>query len=86
MAGVAGGGGRLSLRDQVIVLINEAYLSDSPEEKLAQAQEILLKRERSLLGEFLEHMLDFQVRPTPPPSPSCGGLNSVALAARTSRC
>ena len=29
-----------------------------------QAQEILLKRDRSLLGEFLEHMLDFQVRPS----------------------
>jgi hypothetical protein len=51
----------LGLRDQVIVLINEANLSDAPEEKLVQAQEILLKRDRSLLGEFLEHMLDFQV-------------------------
>jgi hypothetical protein len=62
----------LSLRDAVIVLINEANLSESPEEKLAQAQEILLKRERALLGEFLEHMLDFQVRRTPP-SAACGG-------------
>ena len=53
--------GGLSLRDQVIVLINDANLSDSPEEQLIQAQEILLKRERSLLPEFLEHMLDFQV-------------------------
>ena len=70
--------GGLSLRDQVIVLINEANLSDSPEEKLAQAQEILLKRERALLGEFLEHMLDFQVRSHPSahvcvdPPPACG--------------
>lgn len=51
----------MSLREQVIVLINEANLSDTPEDQLVQAQEILLRRDRSLLGEFLEHMLDFQV-------------------------
>ena len=49
------------LRDQVIGLINEANLSDSPEEKLVQVQEIMLKRERSLLPEFIDNVLDFQV-------------------------
>ena len=44
----------VSLREQVIVLINEANLSDTPEDQLVQAQEILLRRDRSLLGEFLE--------------------------------
>jgi hypothetical protein len=70
----------LSLRDAVIVLINEANLSESPEEKLAQAQEILLKRERALLGEFLEHMLDFQVRRTPPSAACWGALFPLVLA------
>ena len=49
------------LRDQVIGLINEANLSDSPEEKLVQVQEIMLKREPPLLPEFIDNVLDFQV-------------------------
>ena len=51
-----------NVRDRLICLINSAHTSENAEaNELPQAQEILLKRDTSLMPEFFVHMLDFQV-------------------------
>jgi hypothetical protein len=51
-----------NVRDRLIGLINSAHTSENAEaNELPQAQEILLKRDSSLMPEFFVHMLDFQV-------------------------